>query len=49
MGRERDAAERDRGLALRALDPALERRVFVAARAGPEEHPLIRAVVAALT
>jgi DNA-binding transcriptional LysR family regulator len=33
------------GVSLRELDPPLERRVFVAARAGSEEHPLIRAVV----
>jgi DNA-binding transcriptional LysR family regulator len=36
------------GLGLRELDPPLERRIFVAARAGSEEHPLIRAVVDAL-
>jgi DNA-binding transcriptional LysR family regulator len=36
------------GLVLRPLTPALERRVFVAAREGSEEHPLIRAVVEAL-
>ena len=33
------------GVSLRELDPPLERRVFVASRAGSEEHPLIRAVV----
>ena len=33
------------GVALHELDPPLERRVFVASRAGSEEHPLIRAVV----
>jgi DNA-binding transcriptional LysR family regulator len=33
----------------RPLDPPLERRVFVAARAGSEEHPLIRAVVDAFS
>ncbi len=33
------------GVSLRELDPPLERRVFVAARSGSEEHPLIRAVV----
>ena len=33
------------GISLRELDPPLERRVFVASRAGSEEHPLIRAVV----
>jgi DNA-binding transcriptional LysR family regulator len=36
------------GLALRALDPPLERRVFVAARAGSEQHPPIRALIDAL-
>ncbi len=33
------------GLALRPLTPPLERRIFVAARAGSDDHPLIRAVV----
>jgi DNA-binding transcriptional LysR family regulator len=33
------------GLALRALTPPLERRIFVAARAGSDDHPLIRAVL----
>jgi DNA-binding transcriptional LysR family regulator len=33
------------GVSLRELDPPLERTVFVASRAGSEEHPLIRAVV----
>ena len=33
------------GISLRELDPPLERRVFLASRAGSEEHPLIRAVV----
>jgi DNA-binding transcriptional LysR family regulator len=33
------------GLVLRPLTPPLERRIFVAARAGSDDHPLIRAVV----
>ena len=36
-------------LVLRSLRPSLERRIFVAARAGSDDHPLIRAVVDTLT
>ena len=36
-------------LVLRSLQPALERRIFVAARSGSDDHPLIRAVVGAIT
>jgi DNA-binding transcriptional LysR family regulator len=36
-------------LTLRSLRPSLERRIFVAARAGSDDHPLIRAVVDSLT
>jgi DNA-binding transcriptional LysR family regulator len=36
-------------LVLRSLLPALERRIFVAARSGSDDHPLIRAVVDAIT
>ena len=36
------------GLALRSLTPAIERRIFVAARSGSDDHPLIRAVLAAI-
>jgi len=36
-------------LVLRPLLPALERRIFVAARSGSDDHPLIRAVVDAIT
>jgi DNA-binding transcriptional LysR family regulator len=36
-------------LVLRPLLPALERRVFVAARSGSDDHPLIRAVVDAIS
>ena len=36
-------------LVLRSLRPSLERRIFVAARAGSDDHPLIRAVVDSLT
>jgi DNA-binding transcriptional LysR family regulator len=35
-------------LDLRSLQPALERRIFVAARSGSDDHPLIGAVVEAL-
>ena len=36
-------------LVLRSLHPALERRIFVAARSGSDDHPLIRAVVGVIT
>ena len=36
-------------LVLRPLRPSLERRIFIAARAGSDDHPLIRAVVDSLT
>jgi DNA-binding transcriptional LysR family regulator len=32
----------------RPLDPPIERRIFVASRAGSEDHPLIRAVIDAI-
>ena len=35
-------------LVLRPLRPSLERRGFAAARAGSDDHPLIRAVVDSL-
>jgi DNA-binding transcriptional LysR family regulator len=35
-------------LTLRPLAPTRERRIFVAARAGSDDHPLIRAVVGAI-
>ncbi len=35
-------------LVVRSLQPALERRIFVAARSGSDDHPLIRAVVDAI-
>ena len=36
------------GLDLKPVAPALGRRIFVAARAGSEDHPLIRAVVSGI-
>jgi len=36
-------------LVLRDLQPALERRIFVAARSGSDDHPLIGAVVEAIS